>query len=186
MGCGSVRPSSAVPGTEMTVPSLHTLPAAVCVKLQLSLPQSHRRLPGLEEWYATLNCSCLSLEVSFCSQTPDSGPHSVPQRAIGWSPCCLFNNRLWCEFVGCVFSEMPQLILSSFFHVCQCPHKFDIFEADYSVLPPSYPEFRTLDPGRTLFRWYLCWILFSLFIAFFVCIDYSDLTHSNADLWMQL
>lgn len=66
---GYVGPSLLVPGTEMTVPSLCTSPAALCVKLQLSMPQSHHRLPGLEEWNPRLNCPCLPLKVQFCSQT---------------------------------------------------------------------------------------------------------------------
>ena len=99
----------------------------------------------------------------------------MSQIAVGWSLCCLPNNRLWCEFVGCVLSEVPQLIIFRFFHVCLCPYKFDIFESDDSVLPPSYLKFRTVDPGRTLFRWYFHGFFFSLLIAFFICIDYPDL-----------
>lgn len=89
---------------------------------------------------------------------------------MGWRLCCLPSNRLRYEFVGCVFSEVPQLILFCFFHVCQCTYKFDIFDP---VLPLSNPEFSTLDPWRTSFRWYFCWIF--IFTYCFLCIDYSDL-----------
>lgn len=84
-----------------------------------------------------------------------------------------------CVCVGCAFPGLPQSISFCFFSARKRPREFGVNEGGGggSVLPPSHPECGTPDPGRTLYMKDF-WSFFSFFfqvIAFFVCVDNSEL-----------